>query len=77
MSIRTQIALLISMMVNAVIFGAGALTVLSIPALRIDAQFWLPLVVVASFLMSPIVSWLLAPRLRSRWLRRHSAHAPR
>lgn len=34
MSTRTYIAALISMMVNAVVFGAGVITVLSIPVSR-------------------------------------------
>lgn len=73
MSIRTNITLLISMMVNAVIFGAGAIAVLSIPTLRANAQIWLPAVIVFSLLMAPIVSWVLAPRLRARWSRRQAA----
>ncbi len=72
MSTNTRIALLISMMVNAVIFGAGAVTVLSIPHLSERAPFLLPVVIAASFLLSPFVARIIAPRMRSqRWQARH------
>ena len=66
LSTNTRIALLISTMVNAVIFGIGAVTVLSIPVLNANATILLPVVIVASFIISPFVSRILAPRLRSR-----------
>ena len=68
---RTYIAALIFMVVNAVVFGVGALAVLSIPALNAHANFLLPIVVVSSFVVSPFISWMLAPTLRSRWQRAH------
>lgn len=77
LSTNTRIALLISLMVNAVIFGIGATTVLSIPALAQNATIWLPVVIVVSFLISPLVSWMLAPRLRSRLWREHSDNTDR
>lgn len=70
MSNRLAISVLISMMVNAVVFGIGAVTVLSIPALSAQAWTLLPAIVIASFLISPFVSWYLAPRLRARWVRK-------
>ena len=73
MSIRTWITALVSMMVNAVAFGIGAIAVLTIPALEADAWFWLPLVVVVSFAVSPFIAWQIAPMLRSRWQRRQEA----
>ena len=66
MTTNTRIALLISTMVNAVLFGIGAITVLSIPALSAKAPYLLPAVIVASFLLSPFVAHALAPRLRSQ-----------
>ncbi|OYR18936.1 hypothetical protein [Brucella thiophenivorans] len=75
MSVRFQIAALISLMVNAVIFGIGTIAVLSIPALNEDAKFWLPVAVVTSIVLSPGISWLIAPRLRNRyWQSRQSAN---
>mgnify|MGYP003636087414 CR=1 FL=1 len=55
MRTRTFITGLVALPVNAVLFGAGAITVLSIPALAENAKYLLPAVIVA---------WLLAPRLR-------------
>lgn len=72
MSIRAWISVLVSMMVNAVVFGVGAIAVLAIPQLNADAWFWLPLVIAASFLISPFIAWQIAPMLRSRWQREHS-----
>jgi len=66
MKTRTWIAVAISLMVNAVLFGAGAIAVLSVPALAEQAKFLLPIVIVASFLATPAISWQLAPRLRLR-----------
>ncbi|AKI02538.1 hypothetical protein IMCC20628_03856 [Hoeflea sp. IMCC20628] len=63
---RTRIALLIALPVNAVLFGAGAIAVLSIPALADHAKYLLPAVVVTGLLATAPVAWLLAPRLRAR-----------
>lgn len=73
MSIRAWITALVSMMVNAVAFGIGAIAVLSVPALAADAWFWLPLVIAVSFVVSPFIAWQIAPMLRSRWQRRQEA----
>jgi ABC-type sulfate transport system permease subunit len=72
MSIRAWISVLVSMMVNAVVFGVGAIAVLTIPQLNADAWFWLPVVVVVSFVVSPFIAWQIAPMLRSRWQREHA-----
>jgi uncharacterized membrane protein len=72
MQTRTHVSVLISTMVNAVIFGIGAITVLSIPTLAASAWFWLPVVIVVSFLVSPFIAWKLAPRLMLRYQRRES-----
>jgi hypothetical protein len=72
MSTRASIAVLISMMVNAVVFGIGAIIVLSIPPLNAQAAYLLPLVVAMSFMISPFIAWHLAPMLRSRWQRTHA-----
>jgi len=72
MSIRLAIAALCFLMVNAVVFGAGLVTVVSIPALYDQAMILVPIVVVASFVISAPISWWIAPRLRARF-GRHSA----
>jgi hypothetical protein len=69
MTNRTSIAVLINMMVSAVLFGIGATTVLSIPELSDQATILLPLVIAMSLLISPFISWYLAPRLRAAWVR--------
>ena len=66
MSRRFGIAAVIYMVVNAVLFGIGAVTVLSIPGLSENAKIWLPVVIVASFIVAVPLSWFIAPRLRSR-----------
>jgi hypothetical protein len=70
MKTRTYVAALVSMMINAVVFGIGAIAVLSLPGLAADAWFWLPLVVVVSFVVSPFIGWWMAPMLRARYERR-------
>jgi hypothetical protein len=57
---------MIYMMVNAVVFGIGAITVLSIPSLSENAPVWLPAVVIASFVISAPIAWYIAPHMRSR-----------
>ncbi len=66
MSTRLGIAALIYMMVNAVVFGVGAITVLSIPSLKENATVWLPSVVIASFVIAAPIAWFIAPHMRSR-----------
>jgi len=71
MKTNTYLNIFVSMMVNAVIFGAGAITVLSVPALNEHAKYLLPLVVVISFVAAPFIARLIAPRMRLRnWRRR-------
>jgi len=67
---RWRIAVLIYSMTNAVIFGAGIITVLNVPALRVNADFWIPVVVVASLILAAPLAWLIAPRLQARYDRR-------
>lgn len=68
MSLRTAIASLIYMMVQAVAFGIGAVLVLATP-LQDEAMTLMPIVVGASAIMAVPVSWLLAPRLQARFWR--------
>jgi ABC-type sulfate transport system permease subunit len=75
MSTRAYISVLVGMMVNAVVFGIGATIVLSVPAFEDNLFFWMPVVVVSSFLLSPFIAWQIAPMLRSRWQRVHARSA--
>lgn len=67
----TWLKIVCSMMINAVIFGAGAILVLSIPALAAQAKILLPFVVIAAFAAAPFFAFAIAPRMRLRnWGRR-------
>lgn len=69
MSTRFRISMVIYGMVNAVLFGTGAIAVLSLPSLQ---EFWkilIPIVVVLSFVLAAPIAWLIAPRLRARYWR--------
>lgn len=70
MSIRFGIAVLVFMMLQAVVFGVGAVLILATP-LRDLAMQLMPLVVGLSALISAGLSWWLAPRLRARYWRNH------
>jgi hypothetical protein len=63
---RFRIAVLIYSMTNAVIFGAGIVTVLNVAALRVNAHIWIPVVVVVSLVLAAPFAWLIAPRLQAR-----------
>jgi hypothetical protein len=67
MSTRFRIALVIYGLVNAVIFGAGAITVLSIPSLQEEWPYLMPAVVIASFVLAAPLAWYIAPQLRSKY----------
>ncbi|WP_315755716.1 MULTISPECIES: hypothetical protein [unclassified Bradyrhizobium] len=69
MSMRTQISAMVFMMVQAVLFGAGVLTILLTP-LSNHAMLAMPVMIGLSVVLSAIVSWQIAPRLRARYWRR-------
>ncbi|WP_315777504.1 MULTISPECIES: hypothetical protein [unclassified Bradyrhizobium] len=56
-------------MVQAVLFGAGVLTILLTP-LSNHAMLAMPVMIALSVALSAIVSWQIAPRLRARYWRR-------
>lgn len=66
MKTRTYMTGMVSLMVNAVLFGIGAVTVLSVPALREHAVYLIPAVVLASLILAPFIAWKIAPRMRAR-----------
>jgi hypothetical protein len=70
---RVQIALLIYLMTNGVLFGAGVILVLTWPALSVDAGFWISAVVGLSFILAAPIAWWIAPRMRARYWRRRMA----
>jgi hypothetical protein len=66
MSLRFQIAAMVFLMVQAIVFGAGLVLVLATPLSDFAMQL-MPWVVVTSALISAPISWMLAPRLRLRF----------
>ncbi len=72
---RAGIAALIYSMTNAVLFGAGLITVLTVPALSAHAGLAIAIVVVASFALAGPIAWVMAPRLRARYWRRRAGAA--
>ena len=65
---RLRVAALISLMVNAVVFGVGLIAVLMTPALAQHAFFWIPAIIVASFVVSAPLSWFIAPSMMMRFI---------
>ncbi len=53
--------------VNAVLFGLGAIPILSVPALRSFEIYLIPCVVLLSFALSPFVARAVARRMRIRY----------
>ena len=72
---RVLIAALIYSMVDAVLFGIGLIVVLTVPALSARADTLVPTVVVTSLILAIPVSWIIAPHLRARYWRQHTASA--
>ena len=71
MSIRLQIAALIFMMVQGVVFGVGVVIVLASPLKAFAAQL-IPLVIGVSVLLSVPAAWMIAPLMRSSHQRQMS-----
>ena len=71
MSKRAWLTSLVSLLVNAVVFGIGAVIVLSVPAFNREAAMLLPVAVLASFALTPVIVGYIAPRL---WFNRDRMH---
>lgn len=76
MSIRTHITVLVSMMVQAVLFFAGLLLTLMVTD-DSGARTWgIVATIVVSLLAGPPLAWWLAPRLRARYIRENVRSIP-
>ncbi len=75
MSVRFQIAALIFMMIQGVFFGFGVILILVTP-LTAWAMQLIPALVVLSVAVSIPVSWMIAPRLRTRYRKQSVAVVP-
>ena len=69
MSTRFGIAALVYMMLQAMLFGIGAVLVLATPLKEVAMQL-MPWVVGVSVVVAAPLSWWLAPRLRARYWHR-------
>lgn len=69
MSTRTTIWVLISMMVQAVLFGIGLITTLMLTGDTTARTWGIIATIVLSLLAGPPLAWWLAPRLRARYVR--------
>lgn len=75
---RLEIAVLIYMVANAGLFGAGLVAVLALPVLSTHAGVAIPAVVILSLVLAAPIAWQIAPRLRARyWRQQHNAALPR
>jgi hypothetical protein len=74
--VRTQISVLIFSMTSAVLFGAGLIVVLMVPALNANAGLWISLVIATSLVVAAPFAWLMAPRLRARYWRQQPLSSP-
>jgi hypothetical protein len=70
---RAGIAALIYPMANAVLFGAGLIAVLTLPASQAGMANGIAAVVAASLILAAPLAWWLAPRLRARYWRQRRA----
>lgn len=73
---RLWIAAMVYPMANAVLFGSGATLVLTVPWLRENAVWSLPVIIVLALILAAPVSWVLAPRLRRRYWKYRAARDP-
>ncbi|MCF6370113.1 hypothetical protein [Rhizobium halophilum] len=72
---QTYLTAIASLMVNAVVFGFGAVAILSIPALNDHAKYLLPGWIVVAFVATPFIAKRIAPRMRLRyWRERDRVH---
>jgi hypothetical protein len=69
---RLQIAAMVFMMIQAMLFGIGMVLILATP-LNTNAMTLIPWMIAGSFVVSAPLAWIIAPRLQLRyWHRRHT-----
>ena len=68
---RLRVAALIYLIVNAVVFGVGLISVLMTPTLAQNAFFWIPAIIVTSFMLSAPLAWFIAPSMMMRFIQAH------
>ncbi|WP_029004016.1 hypothetical protein [Azorhizobium doebereinerae] len=70
MSVRLQISAMLYLMIQAVLFGAGIIAILSTPLAQ-QAFTLIPQMTIATALVSVPLAWMLAPRVRAIGRRRN------
>lgn len=70
LSTDSWLKVICGMQINAILFGIGAVTVLSTPALNADAEYWLPAIVIGSFVLAPLIASKIYRRMRLRYWQR-------
>ncbi|MBC7951916.1 MAG: hypothetical protein H7Z12_08905 [Rhodospirillaceae bacterium] len=75
MSIRLGISILVFLLIAPIVFGTGLVSVLMLTDQSSVRAYAIAAVVTATVLIAAPLSWLVAPRLRSHFLRQHP-HAP-
>ena len=74
--IRLALAVMVFMMLQAVLFGLGMMAVLHNPNQIGESDFfWIPVMIVASSIISAALSWWIAPHLRARFWRSEGEHS--
>lgn len=76
MSVRFQIAAMLCIVISPVLFGIGLIIVLLTPALNADAILYIPTVIILSFMITPVIAWILAPRMRNRYWQQRKINHP-
>ena len=71
---RMRVAAVIYLIVNAVVFGVGLISVLMTPTLAQHAFFWIPAIIVTSFVLSAPLSWFIAPSMMMRFILTRRVH---
>ena len=71
---RLHLATLIFMVANAVVFVVGLVAVLTTPMLAQHLFFWIPALVISSFVVSPPLSWFIAPMMMQRFIQSRQLH---
>ncbi|WP_159952702.1 hypothetical protein [Rhizobium sp. 18065] len=66
LSTDTWLKIVCSMLINAILFGVGIVAVLMIPAFSDNLKVWIPVVVLLSFAIAPLLAGVVARRMRLR-----------
>ena len=59
---------------NAVVFSVGLVAVLTTPLLAQHLFFWIPAIVIGSFVVSPPLAWFIAPMIMQRFIQPRQLH---